>query len=312
MPTNNILLFDQNKGNMLNDSAYNTNQQRLNGVQSGIASSQLQNKFQYQVSLVAYAIASIMYNNGMDANDADAVSAFVSNMSNTLVQKVLDKASTQEAQAGTVDTKWMSPSLVKAAIDFTLSHDLTISGNTTFSGTVSGPTPTSASHLATKGYVDNANNSWKIEKVFEFNKNVNYTVNDVNKVVDRVNFISFESGLYFMKISCNLTTSDTFQSNSLNFASSTQQIGGTESNVIAIAYFYGTNTIQYDNMYIGSLIVSNTSEGKVDSIKYSNKNVYNYNSSQNYGLVIVGNYRGGTTVISGSLNIAYYRITTNL
>ena len=65
-------------------------------------------------------------------------------------------------------------------------------------------------------------------------------------------------------------------------------------------------------MYIGSLIVSNTSEGKVDSIKYSNKNVYNYNSSQNYGLVIVGNYRGGTTVISGSLNIAYYRITTNL
>ena len=154
MPTNNILLFDQNKGNMLNDSAYNTNQQRLNGVQSGIASSQLQNKFQYQVSLVAYAIASIMYNNGMDANDADSVSAFVSNMSNTLVQKVLDKASTQEAQAGTVDTKWMSPSLVKAAIDFTLSHDLTISGNATFSGTVSGPTPTLDSHLATKGYVD--------------------------------------------------------------------------------------------------------------------------------------------------------------
>ena len=154
MPTNNILLFDQNKGNMLNDSAYNTNQQRLNGVQSGIASSQLQNKFQYQVSLVAYAIASIMYNNGMDANDADAVSAFVSNMSNTLVQKVLDKASTQEAQAGAVDTKWMSPSLVKAAIDSTLSHDLTISGNTTFSGTVSGPTPTSDSHLATKGYVE--------------------------------------------------------------------------------------------------------------------------------------------------------------
>ena len=167
MPTNNILLFDQNKGNMLNDSAYNTNQQRLNGVQSGIASSQLQNKFQYQVSLVAYAIASIMYNNGMDANDADAVSAFVSNMSNTLVQKVLDKASTQEAQAGTVDTKWMSPSLVKAAIDFTLSHDLTISGNTTFSGTVSGPTPTLDSHLATKGYV---------EEYVENNQNIKYTL----------------------------------------------------------------------------------------------------------------------------------------
>ena len=35
-----------------------------------------------------------------------------------------------------------------------MSHDLTISGNTTVSGTVSGPTPTLASHLATKGYVE--------------------------------------------------------------------------------------------------------------------------------------------------------------
>ena len=153
MPTNNILLFDQNKGNMLNDSAYNTNQQRLNGLQSGIASSQLQNKFQYQVSLVAYAIASIMYNNGMDANDADAVSAFVSNMSNTLVQKVLDKASTQEAQAGTVDTKWMSPSLVKAAIDFT---SVKLSGSTmTGPLTLSGD-PTENLQAATKQYVDSS------------------------------------------------------------------------------------------------------------------------------------------------------------
>lgn len=31
---------------------------------------------------------------------------------------------------------------------------MTISGNTTFPGTVSGPTPTLDSHLATKGYVD--------------------------------------------------------------------------------------------------------------------------------------------------------------
>ena len=191
---------------------------------------------------------------------------------------------------------------------------MTISGNTAFSGTVSGPTPTLDSHLATKGYVDNANNSWKIEKVFEFNKNVNYTVNNTIKVVDRVNFISFESGLYFMKISCNLTTSNTLRSNSLSFASSTQQIGGAEaeSNTITIASFNEANTVQYDNMYISSLIVNNTLEGKVDSIIYSNKNVYNYNSSQNYGLVIVCSCLRGDTVISGSLSIAYYRITSNL
>ena len=170
MPTNNILLFDQNKGNMLNDSAYNTNQQRLNGVQSGIASSQLQNKFQYQVSLVAYAIASIMYNNGMDANDADAVSAFVSNMSNTLVQKVLDKASKQEAQAGTVDTKWMSPSLVKAAIDYFRQNAVTFENTVTLNGD-----PTSNLQAATKQYVDNQAGSklnWNVAET----KNINFTI----------------------------------------------------------------------------------------------------------------------------------------
>ena len=184
MPTNNILLFDQNKGNMMGDEEYSTNTQRLNGVQTGIASSQLQNKFQYQVSPVAYAIASLMYNNGLDANDANAVSAFVSNLSGTLVQKVLDKANTQEAQLGTVDTKWMSPALVKAAIDYchanaiTFGSNVTVGGNllvsgtsrvngaatfaststftgtATFNGVAQGQTPTANSHFATKGYVD--------------------------------------------------------------------------------------------------------------------------------------------------------------
>ena len=166
MPVNNILLFDQNKANMLNDSAYNTNQQRLNGVQGGIASSQLQNKFQYQVSLVAYAIASIMYNNGFDANDANAVTTFVSNMSNTLVQKVLDKASIQEAQAGTVDTKWMSPSLVKAAIDFT---SVKLFGSTMTGPLILNGDPTSNLQATTKQYVDNSVANVKLKYIGRFN-----------------------------------------------------------------------------------------------------------------------------------------------
>lgn len=117
MPSSNILLFDANKANMMSDEQYNTNTQRLNGVQSGIASSQLQNKTLYQVSLVAYAIAQIMNQNGLDANDTAAVSAFVANLSGTMLQKVADLASTQEAQAGVATGKWMSPALVKAAID---------------------------------------------------------------------------------------------------------------------------------------------------------------------------------------------------
>ena len=117
MASTNFKLFDENKTNMMSDTEYNNNTQRLNGVQAGIASSRLQNKTLYQTSLVAYAISQIMMQNGYDANDSAAVSAFVGNMSNSLLQKVLDKANTSQAKVGTDNTKWMSPALTKAAID---------------------------------------------------------------------------------------------------------------------------------------------------------------------------------------------------
>lgn len=117
MATSNIKLFDENKGNMMGDTEYGTNTQRLNGVQQGIASSQLNNKFSYQTSLVAYALAQIMMQNGFNANDSDAVTTFVSNMSSTLLQKVTDKANQSLAEAGLDDTKYMTPLQVKNAIN---------------------------------------------------------------------------------------------------------------------------------------------------------------------------------------------------
>lgn len=116
MPTSNFKLFDENKANMLTDSEYSSNAQRLNGVQSGVASSKLQNKFQYQASLVAYAIAQLMVQNGYDATDSTAVTTFVNNMSNTMLQKVIDKATTAQAEEGTNNIKWMTPALVKSEI----------------------------------------------------------------------------------------------------------------------------------------------------------------------------------------------------
>lgn len=118
MATNNIKIFDQNKANMLTDEAYNTSTQRLNGVQQGIASSQLQNKTLYQVSLVAYAIGQMMQANGLNANDADAVSTFAGNLSNTIVQKILDKADATEAKNFTVNNKFITPQTWKVAYDF--------------------------------------------------------------------------------------------------------------------------------------------------------------------------------------------------
>lgn len=117
MATNNLKIFDENKGNIMSTEEYGTNSQRLNGVQQGIASSMLQNKTLYQLSLVAYAIGQMMVNNGLDANDDNAVSAFVGNLSNTIVQKVVDKASTSEAQAGTDANKFMTPATTRAAIN---------------------------------------------------------------------------------------------------------------------------------------------------------------------------------------------------
>jgi hypothetical protein len=118
MASSNFKLFDENKTNMMQDGEYGINNQRLNGLQSGIASSMLQNKFQYQMSLISYAIGQLMVQNNIDANDSQAVSTFVNNLSNTFLQKVIDKATTGQAQAGTDDTKWLTPALVKAFYDY--------------------------------------------------------------------------------------------------------------------------------------------------------------------------------------------------
>ena len=109
MPTNNFKLFDENKANMMTDDDYAVNQQRLNGVQSGVASSQLQNKTLYQTALMCYALAQIMAANGYDANDANAVSTFVNNLSSTMVQKVKDRASELEVKTGANVNKYITP-----------------------------------------------------------------------------------------------------------------------------------------------------------------------------------------------------------
>lgn len=118
MATTNFLLFDENKANIMPDEQYQSYSQRLNGVQSGIASSMLNNKFAYQVSLMAYALAQLMNANGIDANDSDAVVTFCNNLSSSLVQKVTDKATTDDAMLGTSDSKWMTPASTKVAMQY--------------------------------------------------------------------------------------------------------------------------------------------------------------------------------------------------
>ena len=102
MANTNFKLFDENKTNMMSDEEYASYVQRLNGVQTGIANSKLQNKSMYQCSLIAYAISQIMINNGYNAVDTDAVTTFVNNLTNSILGKVTDAATPEQVLAGVV------------------------------------------------------------------------------------------------------------------------------------------------------------------------------------------------------------------
>lgn len=185
MPTNNFKLFDQNKANLLSDTEYANATQRLNGVQTGVASSQLQNKFAYQVSLVAYAIAQIMNQNGLDATDTLSVSAFVGNLGGSLLQKVADKASNAEAAAGVLANKYISPATLKAAALLLSGGVMTGTLDMNNNQIINLPTPTSNSEPATKEYVDgktifyekgNYIGDGQLTKTITFSKNIFYFV----------------------------------------------------------------------------------------------------------------------------------------
>lgn len=154
MPTNNFKLFDEKKANMMTDEEYAINQQRLNGVQSGVASSQLQNKTLYQTALMCYALAQLMAANGYDANDADAVSTFVNNMSASMVQKVVDKASSADLDAKTIG-KWVDAAQLGALKESVSNDYLKLLGGTMLGDLILHSDPTQSLQAATKRYVDN-------------------------------------------------------------------------------------------------------------------------------------------------------------
>lgn len=82
MAGTNFKLFDENKANIMSDNDYNQNTQRLNGVQTGVASSALHNKLEYQNSLMVNALAQFMVSQGYDAKDTSTPTVFNSNLVN--------------------------------------------------------------------------------------------------------------------------------------------------------------------------------------------------------------------------------------
>lgn len=153
MPTNNFKLFDERKANMMTDEEYAINQQRLNGVQSGVASSQLQNKTLYQTALMCYALAQLMAANGYDANDANAVSTFVNNLSLSMVQKVVDKASADDIENKVVG-KWVDAKQLGELKTDVADNYLPLLGGTMLGDLLLNRSPVLPLQAATKQYVD--------------------------------------------------------------------------------------------------------------------------------------------------------------
>ena len=249
MASSNIKLFDENKGNMLSDSEFSISNQRMNGLQTGVASSQLQNKAMYQASLVAYAIAQIMMQNGLNANDTDAVSAFVANLSGTMLQKVYDLATTAEAQAGVATGKWMSPALVKAAIDKTLTDKnyLPKSGGTMTGNLILNANPTANLGAATKQYVDS-----KVEVLENsINTKLNGTLlktlsnSDLSAITGGgLNISLFDGSTFFndgyTKVRTRLT----------NFSMTSKNDGGTTASVqVQIGSFNFSNDVKQNSTF---------------------------------------------------------------
>lgn len=120
MASTNFLPFDPNKENVMGDTEYNSSQQRLNGVQGGIASSKLHNKSMIQTSLVAAAIAQYMVSAGYDALDTDTVAGFADKLKHAILanQTGLAKATTEMVETGTDDTAYITSYLLKHFYDY--------------------------------------------------------------------------------------------------------------------------------------------------------------------------------------------------
>ena len=239
MPTNNFKLFDENKANMMSDTDYAANQQRLNGVQSGIASSQLQNKTLYQTALMCYALAQIMAANGYDANDANAVSTFVNNLSSSVLQKVVDKASTADIASKNAN-KWVPASLFGQNMDTIGETYLKLAGGTMTGNLILNSDPTQNLQAATKQYVDKRVEIKELARInFKSSEMVNsdrYYVNSktLGKIID---FTLSDALLIEIKFNSNLDISPNTVQGSTFIEFTTNMFGiGTSSDDAQLFY----------------------------------------------------------------------------
>lgn len=73
MAKNDFLVFDESQTNSLTQSEYETDGQRIGGVISGLARSDLHNKALHQLSIMVAALGQVIADSGKDASDQDVI-----------------------------------------------------------------------------------------------------------------------------------------------------------------------------------------------------------------------------------------------
>lgn len=73
MAKNEFLVFDESQTNTLTQSEYETDGQRIGGVVSGLARSDLHNKALHQLSVMVAALGQVIADSGRDASDQDVI-----------------------------------------------------------------------------------------------------------------------------------------------------------------------------------------------------------------------------------------------
>lgn len=258
MPTNNFKLFDENKANMMTDEEYAINQQRLNGVQSGVASSQLQNKTLYQTALMCYALAQLMAANGYDANDANAVSTFVNNLSSSVLQKVADKASVDDVERK-VAGKWVDAKQLGEFETDVADNYLPLLGGTMLGDLFLNRNPVSSLQAATKQYVDGfckiktgsyvgtgtygqsnptvINCGFKPKMLFIYLLNPTYSTAVLGSSYIGVNFVGWAEGITTLK-SASYPPTDLIHFTQLDDGLSFYGVDSSYNNDAGVSYYY--------------------------------------------------------------------------
>ena len=130
MANTNFKTFAESTPDIMTDIEYSADPQRINGVEPGLAKSNLHNKLYRQATIMATAIAQVMVERGFDAMDND-YNGLVEGLRQTFVYSVNDK---KPGADGNVDYRLLSLSDVYPVGSVYMSVNATDPG-TLFEGT---------------------------------------------------------------------------------------------------------------------------------------------------------------------------------